>query len=131
MTLLLSSLLFWPQDLSSPTRDQTWAPAVGARSPNHCTSREVPRFPRLCVGRTLHQQCSPNFPMFLRGPRLFSELQTHIYFTRIGTCVSYCFCRCNQLRAKFSIFLQTASLFSIMLTFSQSYAINLKPLISS
>ena len=30
------------RDLSSPTRDQTQAPAVKALSPNHWTTREFP-----------------------------------------------------------------------------------------
>ena len=29
-------------DLSSPTRDQTWAPALEAQSLNHWTIREAP-----------------------------------------------------------------------------------------
>ena len=40
-------VIFWlchsMQNLSSPTSDQTHAPAVEVQSPNHCTAREFPR----------------------------------------------------------------------------------------
>ena len=36
-------MLHGMQDLSSPARDQTRAPAVGAWSLNHWTTREVPK----------------------------------------------------------------------------------------
>ena len=36
------ALLCCLPDLSSPTRDWTWAPAVKAPSPNHWTARELP-----------------------------------------------------------------------------------------
>ena len=35
------------RDLSSLTRDRTWAPAVEAWSPNHWTAREVPQSARI------------------------------------------------------------------------------------
>ena len=38
------------EDLSSPTRDQTHAPAVGAWSPNHWTTGEVPKISRFLNG---------------------------------------------------------------------------------
>ena len=49
ITLLSISIFFFfgavPrgfQDLSSPTRDRTWAPALKVWSPNHWTAREFP-----------------------------------------------------------------------------------------
>ena len=44
--LLNTSFFFFfgLRDLSSPTRDRTWAPAVDAPSPNHWTAKEFPFF---------------------------------------------------------------------------------------
>ena len=38
------------EDLSSPTRDQTHAPAVGVWSPNHWTTGEVLKISRFLSG---------------------------------------------------------------------------------
>ena len=49
ISFLFSFLVFWPQgmwDLSSPTRDQIHAPAIGKWSLNHWTSWKVPLNPK-------------------------------------------------------------------------------------
>lgn len=43
-------LLCLPHLTTSPTRDWTWAPAVGVQSPNHWTTKEAPKSKVLILG---------------------------------------------------------------------------------
>ena len=69
--LLFLAVLCGMQDLSSLTRDQTLAPALGATSLNHWTAREVPRyllFARSCAGHCGKGEKSIRCPQGHEGP---------------------------------------------------------------
>ena len=63
------------QDLSSLTRDWTWAMAMKALSPNHCTTRELPQFSSVQFSRSvMSDSLRPHESQHARPPCLSPAL---------------------------------------------------------
>ena len=98
--LLLPSALFFEliylfghasqhMDLSSPTRDQTHAPAVQTQSLNHWSTRELPPPPAINTSRPCHLLSPPSSPRRFFCPSIVARTSTHRQMSSQCKCHSY------------------------------------------